>query len=45
PLGRTELAEYLCADRSAMTRELSKLKSEGIIEFDKRTFTLLKHGI
>lgn len=45
PLGRTELAEYLCTDRSAMTRELSKLKNEGIIEFDKRTFTLLKHGI
>ncbi|MBR5533978.1 MAG: Crp/Fnr family transcriptional regulator [Ruminiclostridium sp.] len=40
PLGRTELAEYLCTDRSAMTRELSKLRSEGIIDFDKRTFTL-----
>lgn len=45
PMGRTELAEYLCTDRSAMTRELTRLKKEGIIEFDKRTFTLLKHGI
>lgn len=41
PLGRTELAEYLCADRSAMTRELSHMREEGLIDFDKRTFTLL----
>lgn len=41
PMGRTELAEYLCTDRSAMTRELSRLRDEGIISFDKRTFTLL----
>lgn len=40
PLGRTELAEYLCTDRSAMTRELSKMREEGVIDFDKRTFTL-----
>lgn len=42
PMGRTELAEYLCTDRSAMTRELSKMREEGLIAFDKRTFTLLK---
>ena len=41
PLGRTELAEYLCADRSAMTRELSRMREEGLIDFNKRTFTLL----
>lgn len=41
PMGRTELAEYLCTDRSAMTRELSRMREEGIIAFDKRTFTLL----
>ena len=41
PMGRTELAEYLCADRSAMTRELSRMREEGLIDFDKRTFTLL----
>lgn len=41
PLGRTELADYLCTDRSAMTRELSKMRAEGLIAFDKRTFTLL----
>ena len=42
-MGRSELAEYLCADRSAMTRELSKLREEGILAFDKRTFTLLEN--
>lgn len=41
PMGRTELAEYLCTDRSAMTRELSRMREEGLIDFDKRTFTLL----
>lgn len=41
PLGRTELAEYLCADRSAMTRELSRMREEGLVDFNKRTFTLL----
>lgn len=41
PMGRTELAEYLCADRSAMTRELARMREEGIITYEKRTFTLL----
>ena len=41
PLGRVELAEFLCVDRSALTRELSKMKSEGIIDFDKNCFRLL----
>lgn len=40
PMGRTALAEYLCTDRSAMTRELSRMKAEGLIDYDKRTFTL-----
>ena len=42
PLGRLELADYLCADRSALTRELNSMKKEGIIDFDKNTFHLLK---
>ena len=40
PMGRTELAEYLCADRSAMTRELGRMKAEGLLDYHKRTFTL-----
>lgn len=41
PLNRTEMAEYLCVDRSAMTRELSRMRDDGILEFQKREFTLL----
>lgn len=42
PLGRIELADYLCINRSALTRELSKMKAEGLIDYDKNTFYLLK---
>lgn len=40
PLGRSELAEYLCVDRSAMTRELAKMKEEGLIDYDKNSFRM-----
>lgn len=42
PLGRIELADYLCVNRSALTRELSKMKDEGLIDYDKNTFYLIK---
>ena len=42
PLGRLEMAAYLCADRSALTRELSQMRSEGLLDFEKNTFHLLK---
>lgn len=42
PLGRVQLAEYLCADRSALTRELKMMKEEGFIDFDKNSFHILK---
>lgn len=41
PLGRVELAEYLCADRSALTRELSTMKQDGILDYDRNVFRLL----
>ena len=41
PLGRLELAEYLCADRSALTRELSYMQRDGLIIYEKNTFQLL----
>lgn len=41
PLGRVELADYLCADRSALTRELTNMQNDGIIDFDRNTFRLL----
>ena len=37
---RQELADYLNIDRSAMSFEMSKLKNEGIIEFEKNKFIL-----
>ena len=40
PLGRVELAEYLCADRSALTRELNAMKAEDILDFDRNMFRL-----
>ena len=40
PLRRTAMAEYLCVNRSAMSRELTALKNEGAIDFDKDYFTL-----
>ena len=41
PLGRVELAEYLCVDRSALTRELVKMKDDGLIDYDKNCFRML----
>ena len=40
PLGRIELAEYLCADRTALARELGKMKDEGLIDYDKNIFRI-----
>ena len=41
PLGRVELAEYLCVDRSALTRELVKMKADGLIDYDKNCFRMI----
>ena len=41
PLSRTEMAAYLQSNRSAMTRELSLMKRDGLIDFDGSTFVLL----
>lgn len=38
PLSRVALADYLSVNRSAMIRELSKMRDDGIIDFDKDTF-------
>ena len=42
PLSREDMATYIGADRTALSRELSVLKSEGIIDFYKNTFKILK---
>ncbi len=38
PFNKTELANYLSVDRSAMSTELSKMRAEGIIDYDKRQY-------
>lgn len=40
PFNRQELANYLGVDRSALSRELSKMKEEGLLDYRKNTFTL-----
>ena len=35
------LADYICVDRSAMVREISKMKKDGLIDSDRRKITLL----
>lgn len=42
PLDRREMAEYLNVERSALSRELARMRDEGIIEFYKNTFRLIK---
>jgi len=41
PFSLLKLANYLCIDRSAMMRELKKMKDEEMIELDGRMVTLL----
>jgi len=40
PFDRQQLADYLCVERSAMSSELSKMRTEGLLEYQKSTFTL-----
>lgn len=40
PLDRNAMAEYLNMDRSALSRELSGMKKDGIIDYYKSTFRL-----
>lgn len=40
PFNRQEMADYLLVDRSALSNELSKMKTEGLIDFWKNQFTL-----
>lgn len=40
PFNRQQLADYLSVERSALSRELSKMQEEGLIEFYKNEFVL-----
>lgn len=41
PLSRIEMAQYLSVNRSALTRELSLMKQDGLIDMKGRAFTIL----
>lgn len=39
---REEMADFLCVNRSALSRELSRMKQEGLIDFYRDSFRILK---
>lgn len=41
PFNRQQLADYLCIDRSALSRELALMQKEGIIRFHSNHFLIL----
>ncbi|MCI8378170.1 MAG: Crp/Fnr family transcriptional regulator [Lachnospiraceae bacterium] len=41
PFNRQQLADFLFVDRSAMSNELSKMRKEGLLEFERNCFKLL----
>ena len=44
PFNKTELASYLGVDRSAMCAELKRMKDDEIIDYEKRSFRLIKRN-
>ena len=42
PFDRQQLADYLCVDRSAMSAQLCALRDDGVLEFKKNHFILLR---
>ena len=41
PFNKTELAEFLCVNRSALMRELTRMKEEGILTCEGKIYTVL----
>jgi CRP-like cAMP-binding protein len=41
PFSRNELADYLCIDRSALSRELGKMRDEGLLDMHRNSFKIL----
>ena len=41
PFNREELAQYLCVDRSAMSNELSKMRDDELIKFNRNEFEII----
>ena len=45
PFDRNGMAAYLNADRSALSRELSRMKKDGILEYHKNRFRLTRKRV
>lgn len=41
PFSRNDLADFLCINRSALSRELSNLKKQGVLDYNKSDFHIL----
>ncbi len=41
PFSASALADYICADRSAMMREMAAMKRDGLIDYERRRVTVL----
>lgn len=44
PFDRQELADYLSVDRSAMCAELSRMKKDGIIDYNRNRFEIVRRS-
>ena len=44
PYNRTALADFLCVDRSALSRELCLMRDEGLLTFSGAKFKILDDG-
>ena len=44
PFNRQQMADYLNLDRSALSKELCRMRDEGMLEFRKNRFHLLGSG-
>ena len=42
PFNRQQLADYLNVDRSALSRELGRMRDDGLLTFHKNRFRLLR---
>ena len=45
PFDRQELADYLSVDRSAMCAELSRMKRDGLVDFQRTQFEIVQRSI
>ena len=41
PYNRQELADFLCVERSALSRELALMKKDGLLDYEKNRFVLM----